>query len=232
MAKTIVLLSGGLDSSVLLYALKYEDHECIALCADYGQRHELEIVSALAIARDAGVKIVSANMAHALGPLFANAASSQVGKRVDVPTGHYADESMRTTIVPNRNMLLIALAGSLAVSVNATHIAYAAHAGDHAIYPDCRPEFAMAMRNALRLCNEPGLMLVTPFLHLTKAEIVARGHALHVPFKMTRSCYENRIRHCGLCGTCYERREAFQLAGVEDPTTYEADGANRERMDV
>jgi 7-cyano-7-deazaguanine synthase len=115
---------------------------------------------------------------------------------------------------------MLAVAGGWAVSRKADRVAYAAHSGDHAIYPDCRPEFTAAMGAALRLCDWHKLSLHTPFVDRSKAQIVARGAELGVDFAATWSCYEGRERHCGLCGTCYERREAFQKAGVIDPTEY------------
>jgi 7-cyano-7-deazaguanine synthase len=217
----VVLLSGGLDSSVLLHQLRFEEYECIGLAVDYGQRHARELISAEEVARAAGVPLKTAHLQHALRPIFVNASSSQVGRLEEVPYGHYAAETMKTTIVPNRNMLLLSIAGALAVSCGARHVAYAAHAGDHAIYPDCRPEFTAVMRSALSLANEPPIHLITPFIGITKADIVRRGSALKVPFILTYSCYEGSYsQHCGRCGTCTERREAFAEAGVEDPTVY------------
>jgi 7-cyano-7-deazaguanine synthase len=154
--------------------------------------------------------------------IFKGAESSQTNARVAVPKGHYEDASMRTTVVPNRNMILLSLAGAVAEGWNAQCIAYAAHAGDHAIYPDCRPEFVMHLNQALRTGTYNGVELYTPFVQLRKEEIVVRGKQLRAPFHLTYSCYEGRPRHCGACGTCTERREAFRLAGVTDPTEYES----------
>jgi 7-cyano-7-deazaguanine synthase len=128
---------------------------------------------------------------------------------------------MKLTIVPNRNMLLLATAGAYALSRDTHTVAYAAHAGDHTIYPDCRPQFVSAMQLAFERCDFTPLTLHAPFLSITKADIVTLGASLHVPFALTYSCYEGREAHCGRCGTCTERKEAFQLAGVPDPTEYE-----------
>jgi 7-cyano-7-deazaguanine synthase len=150
--------------------------------------------------------------------------SSQTDKSVPVPEGHYEEESMKQTVVPNRNMILLALAGAWAISTKSDAIAYAAHSGDHAIYPDCRPEFTEAMSDALRLCDWHEVKLMRPFLYptpMSKADIVKLGTSLGVPFELTWSCYKGGEKHCGKCGTCVERVEAFQLAGVEDPTEYE-----------
>ncbi len=129
---------------------------------------------------------------------------------------------MKATVVPNRNMILLALAAGWAISQKADAIAYAAHGGDHAIYPDCRPEFAEAMRHAIGLADWHRVELLRPFVTLTKADIVRRGAELGAPLGSTWSCYRGGARHCGRCGTCVERREAFALAGVPDPTDYEA----------
>jgi 7-cyano-7-deazaguanine synthase len=217
--RAVVLLSGGLDSSTLLHQLLYEDFEVTALAVRYGQRHSYELTAANHIAELAGVPLVVC--AADFGPIFASARSSQVGARVDVPEGHYADEAMKLTIVPNRNMLLLSMAGALAVSVAASVVAYAAHAGDHPIYPDCRPEFVALFDTTLRSATGDAVRLYAPFVGISKTDIVRRGAQLRVPFEHTYSCYAGRAAHCGRCGTCYERREAFRDARVPDPTTYD-----------
>jgi len=217
----IVLLSGGVDSSTLLYQLAYEDYDVTALSVDYGQRHVRELAAAEAVAHRAGVPLMHTAVGRALAPLFAMANSSQVGRQVAVPFGHYAAETMKATIVPNRNMLLLSIAGALAEAIDARVIAYAAHAGDHPIYPDCRPEFYASLNEAFGHATEGRVALVAPFGRITKADIVARAHVLRVPLALTYSCYMGGEQHCGRCGTCVERREAFQLAGVDDPTRYE-----------
>ena len=134
--KAVVLLSGGLDSTVLLHTLLYEEYEPTAISVRYGQKHARELVCAVEVAKRAGVQHVMVDAAAALAPVFEFAKSSQVGMQdIPVPHGHYADESMRLTVVPNRNMVLLAIAGALAASIDAKTIAYAAHAGDHPIYP-------------------------------------------------------------------------------------------------
>lgn len=220
--KTIVLFSGGLDSTVLLYQLMREGGVVIPLSVDYSQRHGAELDRAVAIAKLNGLSHTIAYLGEALEPVFRGSKSSQVGSSTPVPHGHYADDNMRVTIVPNRNMLLISVAGALADSIGAEGIAYAAHAGDHAIYPDCRPEFVSAMTHALAVGTTQRVVLDAPFQNMSKADIVRRGHRLGVPFGMTYSCYEGEEDHCGKCGTCVERKEAFQVAGVEDPTVYKA----------
>ena len=214
--KTVLIFSGGLDSTVLLYSLLDQGHTVSALSIDYGQRHARELVAASSIARVAKVphRVVDAS---SLRPLLAG--SSQTSD-VPVPFGHYTDQSMKVTVVPNRNMLMLSIATAWAISLKFDAIAYGAHAGDHAIYPDCRLQFVDAMRAALKLADWSPIELHAPFLSFTKANIVSIGHKLRVPFELTYSCYTGAPVHCGECGTCVERREAFQLAQVLDPTTY------------
>ena len=218
MKKPVVLLSGGLDSATLLHSCAAEDPNVHALSILYGQRHVREIDAARAIAKRLDVRFTVCDLEHALRPIFAGATSSQVGIHVPVPFGHYADESMKLTIVPNRNAVLLSVAAALAVSLGLNTVAYAAHAGDHPIYPDCRPAFIDALSIALELgC---GVSIYAPFASITKTDIVKQGAKLGVPFDLTYSCYVGGPFHCGRCGTCTERREAFRDAGVEDPTQY------------
>jgi 7-cyano-7-deazaguanine synthase len=215
----VLILSGGLDSSVLLAYLLHEGHTVHALSLDYGQRHRKELASAVILAQHYGVEHRIADLS-ALRPLLGG--SSQTDPSVPVPHGHYAEVSMKRTVVPNRNMLLLAVAGAWAISLKADAIAYGAHSGDHAIYPDCRAEFAAAMGHSLSLADWHPVTLISPFVDRTKADIAKLGHELGVPLEKTWSCYEGGTIHCGLCGTCVERREAFELAGVPDPTEYGA----------
>ena len=216
--KTICLLSGGLDSTTLAAFLKSKGHELTALSVHYGQRHAKELEAAERIAAYLGIEWVQVDLGAIRG-LFAGSGSSQVTDEA-VPEGHYAESNMRSTVVPNRNMIMLSVAAALAISRKANAIAFAAHAGDHAIYPDCREAFVNAMRPALASCDYGVLHLLTPFLFETKADIAQRAAALRVPVEMTWSCYQGEAIHCGRCGTCVERAEAFSLAGVDDPTVY------------
>lgn len=139
---------------------------------------------------------------------------------IELPEGHYAEESMKKTVVPNRNMILLSLAAGHAISLSFDTVAYAAHAGDHTIYPDCRPEFADSMEKSLKLADWNEIKLYRPFVNLTKEELVRHGLELGVPFEKTWSCYAGGNLHCGKCGTCVERKEAFELVGIPDPTDY------------
>src|SRR6185369_1339060 len=197
--KAVVLLRGGIDSTTLLYYLRSLNWEVRALSVFYGQRHSRELDSAFRICRQLGVEHDTCNL-DALKPLLKG--SSQTDN-VAVPEGHYADPVMRVTVVPNRNMIMLAVAAATAISNGASHVAYAAHAGDHAVYPDCRPEFIRAMDGALKLCHyDGGVSLMNPFATITKAEIVRHGLQLKVPYELTYSCYTGKEKHCGRCGTC------------------------------
>lgn len=214
--RVVLVYSGGLDSTVLLYHLRGEGHEVRCLSVDYGQRHRRELAAAAALCGALGVEHRIADLAS-LRPLLAGSALTS---DVDVPDGHYAADTMKITVVPNRNMILLSVAIGWAVSLRYEAVAYAAHAGDHTIYPDCRPEFGDAMDRAASLCDWRPVRLLRPFVDRTKGEIVRLGAELGVPFGQTWSCYRGGEYHCGACGTCVERREAFANAGVSDPTVY------------
>ena len=216
--KALVLFSGGLDSTVLASQLKAEGAETRLLSIDYGQRHARELKQAEQIAQALELPHQVLRLPD-LGPLLGG--SSLTDAKVELPEGHYAEESMKATVVPNRNMILLALAGGHALSIGFDTIAYAAHAGDHTIYPDCRPEFADAMETALGLADWEKLSLHRPFVHLSKTDLVKKGAELDAPLHLTWSCYAGREIHCGKCGTCVERKEAFALAKIPDPTEYE-----------
>jgi 7-cyano-7-deazaguanine synthase len=226
----VSLLSGGLDSATLAYWFKAQGYELRLLSVHYGQRHDRELQSAAEIARALGTSLTIANLQD-VGRLFSGSALTD--DRVSVPEGHYAAETMTQTIVPNRNAILLSIAYGVAVAEGAEAVGAAVHAGDRDVYPDCRPEFIEQLGRALCLGNEwadPLPQLVTPFIQRSKADIVRIGAELGVPFALTWSCYKGGELHCGLCGTCVERREAFFNAGVEDPTQYEVSVAETERI--
>lgn len=221
MSLVVTTLSGGIDSVTLTHALAAEGCDLIALSFDYGQRHAKEIEMAALCADRLGADHAVVDL-RAVGVLLTGSALTDPA--VEVPEGHYTDASMAATVVPNRNAIMLSVAVGVAVARGADAVAIAVHAGDHPVYPDCRPAFIEAVEHEARVANEgfikDGFQVLAPYLHVTKDEIVRRGAALGVPFAETWSCYLGGERHCGRCGTCVERREAFELAGVADPTGY------------
>jgi 7-cyano-7-deazaguanine synthase len=218
----VTTVSGGLDSVTLAHSLAADGHDLVCLSFDYGQRHAKEIGFARACADRLGADHHVVDL-RSVGSLLTGSALTD--DDVDVPEGHYTDQSMRATVVPNRNAIMLSVAVGAAVARGAVAVATAVHAGDHPIYPDCRPAFVEAVEREARIANEgfvaEGFRVLAPFMHVAKDEIVRRGAALGVPFAETWSCYVGAERHCGRCGTCVERREAFELAGVDDPTAYD-----------
>lgn len=217
----IVIASGGLDSTVLAYWLAARGAELTLLSFDYGQRHRVELEYAADIARLLNCPHETVELAI-LGRLLVGSALTDT--EVSVPDGHYTDESMRATVVPNRNAIMLDIAVAVAIVSKADVVAFGAHAGDHAIYPDCRTEFVERFTRSVRTANEGLLVddfeILAPFLTQSKTDIVRIGAALEVPFERTWSCYRGEAAHCGTCGTCTERKEAFQQSGITDPTNY------------
>ncbi len=216
MPSALAIVSGGLDSVTLAYLLHSQGYTLRLLSFDYGQRHkkELEYARACAAALDAPIDVVDLSGVGAL--LKGSALTDQI----PVPDGHYAAPNMAVTVVPNRNAIMLAVAFGIAVSRKLDAVAIGVHSGDHFIYPDCRKEFIQAFAAMEKLSNEGGPDLLAPFVDCSKAEIVRQGAALGLPYVQTWSCYKGGALHCGTCGTCVERKEAFQLAGVPDPTEY------------
>lgn len=237
MIDTVVVLSGGLDSTVALWKelFKASINGCsvAAVTVDYGQRHHREIDSARAIVSHWEQESISrrehgrpaASLTHTVinaeGLGAALPGSALTDQTIQVPHGHYAAPSMASTVVPNRNMIISSIAGGVATAHGARRLVLGVHAGDHPIYPDCRPEFIEALQTCIRVGTGTALQVVAPFLNLTKDKIVKTGAAFLAPMELTWSCYQGGERHCGRCGTCVERREAFTLAEINDPTEYE-----------
>jgi len=215
--RTIVIYSGGIDSTTLLYFLQSEGHQIKALGIDYGQRHVKELAAARNICDAVNVEFRIGNLSE-IGSLLEG--SALTSHNLVVPNGHYTDESMKLTVVPNRNMLMLSVAIGWAISSDFEGVSYAAHVGDHTIYPDCRPEFVDSLSRIAKVCHYRPIEVVCPFVNRTKADIVKIGDGLGVPFAQTWSCYRGEELHCGRCGTCTERAEAFVLAEVSDPTIY------------
>lgn len=226
MSKVVAIVSGGMDSTTLLYYLKSYFATPVyplgytveaAVSFDYGQKHSKELEFARETCDSIGIKHVLIDISD----VGRHLESHLLGHNPEnIPEGHYEEESMKVTVVPNRNMIMLSIAAGIAMSRKAGYVAYAAHSGDHTVYPDCREEFACAMETALRIADWHEVELLRPFILKSKADIVRIGDTLDIPWEKTWSCYKGGELHCGKCGTCVERREAFQLAGVPDPTVY------------
>ncbi|ACS58031.1 7-cyano-7-deazaguanine synthase QueC [Rhizobium leguminosarum] len=217
--KTIVVCSGGLDSVTLAHKVAAEQQLIGLVSFDYGQRHRKELDFAARCASRLAVPYHIIDIASIGGHLSGSALTDNV----EVPDGHYAEETMKATVVPNRNAIMLAIAFGLAAAQKADAVAVAVHGGDHFIYPDCRPGFIDAFQHMQNeaLDGYANVKLLAPYVDASKAAIVVDGEKHGTPFSETWSCYKGGELHCGRCGTCVERREAFHLAGVPDPTEYE-----------
>lgn len=216
--KTLVVCSGGLDSVTCAYKVAHEHTLSGLISFDYGQRHKKELGFAKLAAQNLGVPHTLIDISH-IGAMLSGSALTD---GIDVPDGHYAEETMRITVVPNRNAIMLTIAYGLASAQKLDAVATAVHGGDHFIYPDCRPGFVHAFKDMQNHALEgfSDIRLYTPFLEGDKADIAREGAKLGVPYENTWSCYKGGEIHCGRCGTCVERREAFDLANVPDPTQY------------
>lgn len=216
--KVCVLLSGGMDSVTALYEV-LDTHEVVAcLSFDYGSKHNSREIPFAKIHADRNGIPQHTIPLDFMNQLFKSDLLRSGG---EIPDGHYAEETMKQTVVPFRNGIMLAIATGYAESVGAEGLVIAAHSGDHAIYPDCREPFMQGMANAMREGTYAGIQLLRPFIATDKTGIATRGIGLGIDFSETWSCYKGGDIHCGTCGTCVERREAFILAGLADPTAYE-----------
>ncbi|ASP40546.1 7-cyano-7-deazaguanine synthase QueC [Bacterioplanes sanyensis] len=216
--KAVVIYSGGMDSFTILNKAKQQGHELYALTFDYGQKHKKEIEFAKRVCSELDVhhKIIDITAINQL------LQSSSLTSDKDIPEGHYEDQNMKSTVVPNRNMILLSLAIGYAVDIGASKVFYGAHSGDHAIYPDCRPEFVLAMNDVAKLANYEPVDIVTPYLNSDKIEILKDGLAMGLDYGKSWTCYNGREKACGKCGSCVERLEAFEKNNAADPLAYEA----------
>ncbi len=212
MAKIVLVYSGGMDSTVFLH--EYRDEIALALSFDYGAKHNAQ-ESRMAELNCDRLGITRRVISLDFMKLFH---SSLTTDSLVVPEGHYTDESMRNTVVPFRNGIMLAIAAGIAEDMNCSAVGIANHAGDHAIYPDCTTAFINSMDQAIHHGTYVGIELMAPYTELTKRQIALVGQQLGVDFSQTWSCYKGGEKHCGRCGTCVERREAL---GGFDPTQYE-----------
>nr|WP_308532952.1 7-cyano-7-deazaguanine synthase QueC [uncultured Prevotella sp.] len=215
MRSSVIIVSGGLDSITLLY--EKADDIALAISFDYGQNHSKnELPLAEYHCKKLGIP-------HITIPLkFMNVylKSSLLEGSEAIPEGHYEEENMKSTVVPFRNGIMLSIAIGIAESHNLKYVMIANHGGDHTIYPDCRPEFISAMNKAACVGTYINVQVVAPYTNISKTEIVKRGVALGIDYNKTWSCYKGGEKHCGKCGTCVERKEAFLKADVNDPTEY------------
>lgn len=213
---SIMVLSGGMDSTTMLH--DYAERIALAVTFDYGSNHNArEIDCARYNCALLGIELVEVKMDF-IGRLFN---SSLLSGADAIPEGDYADDNMRSTVVPFRNGIMLAAAAGLAESRGLHTVMLANHSGDHSIYPDCRPGFVDAMSRAISEGTYDHISIFAPYTGMTKTEIAARGAQLGIDYAHTYSCYKGGERHCGRCGTCRERREALRDAGLDDPTLYE-----------
>lgn len=206
---SIIVLSGGMDSVTLLHARK--ERVALAVTFDYGSNHNAREI------REARWQCELLGIEHLVIPLkfMGDYFESSLLSGADaIPEGHYADDNMRSTVVPFRNGIMLSVACGLAESRGLQKVLIANHGGDHAIYPDCRADFIHAMSEAMRFGTYDGVEIEAPFTDLTKNDIACLGKELGVDYSHTYSCYKGGERHCGKCGTCVERREALEAAGI------------------
>lgn len=219
----VAIVSGGMDSITMVYHLLDQKQTPHLVSFDYGQRHKKELDFAQRCAERKGLHWSLVDLSSITDLI----ATSALTHGADVPEGHYAEDNMALTVVPNRNMMMASIATAIAVSEGGWYIATGVHSGDHAQYPDCRPEFVDALQTCVHVANkgfiDPEFQVVAPFLYSTKAEIASEALFLGVPLNETWSCYKGGDKHCGRCGTCVERLEAIDSVHVPgwDTTEYE-----------
>ena len=210
-------MSGGLDSTTLLY--EEQQRIALAITFNYGANHNArETACARRHCAHLGIEHMVIDLAF-IGQHFRSALTSGADA---IPDGQYDDQNMHSTVVPFRNGIMLSVACGMAESRGLKRVLIANHGGDHAIYPDCRPQFVAAMDAAMRAGTYDGVTLAAPYTDISKADIIRRGAKLGIDYADTYSCYRGAEQHCGTCGTCTERRQAFAEAGITDPTTYKA----------
>ena len=216
MKDSLIVLSGGLDSTTMLY--EYRDRIALAISFHYGSNHNDREI---AFAKLHCKRLHIPHMVISL-PFIKEFFHSSLLEGADaIPEGNYDEANMKSTVVPFRNGIMLSIAAGMAENNKLQYIMLANHAGDHTIYPDCRPEFVRAMNDAVKAGTWNGVQLLTPYTHLTKASIASHGKALGIDYSETWSCYKGGEHHCGVCGTCRERIEALKIAGIADKTIYE-----------
>ena len=217
MKDSVIVVSGGMDSVTLLYEKK--DEIALGISFDYGSNHNHnELPLAALHCQRLGI----AHVVIPLGFMHQYFKSSLLESGESIPDGSYDEENMKSTVVPFRNGVMLAVAAGIAESNGLTKVLIANHGGDHTIYPDCRPEFIAAMDAAVEAGTFARVRVVAPYTNISKADIARRGRALGIDYAETWSCYKGGHVHCGTCGTCVERKEALREAGIEDNPTYQS----------
>jgi 7-cyano-7-deazaguanine synthase len=215
--KVVVIYSGGMDSYTVLNKAMQQGYDVHAVSFNYGQRHSKELLFAKKVCEQHNIehKIVDISSIKQL------IGGSALTDDIDVPEGHYEEESMKTTVVPNRNMIMLSMAVGYAVSIQAEAVYFGAHSGDHAIYPDCRTEFVSAMNDVCKIANYQAVEVRAPYLASSKIDILKEGLAMNLDYKDTWTCYNGQEKACGRCGACQERLEAFSENNTVDPIRYQ-----------
>ncbi|MCM2130363.1 7-cyano-7-deazaguanine synthase QueC [Larsenimonas rhizosphaerae] len=217
--KAVVIYSGGMDSYTVLHRALNAGYDVHALSFHYGQRHAKELDVAANVCRhlDLPHQVVDIRAIHGL-----IGASALTDERQAMPRADYAEDNMKATVVPNRNMILLSLAIGHAVNIEASVCFYGAHGGDHAIYPDCRPEFVQRMNDVAAIANYTPVDIRAPYLHASKTDILAEGLSMGLDYINSWTCYLGQDLACGECGSCRERLAAFAAHGMTDPLSYKA----------
>jgi len=227
MKKTIVMaLSGGLDSATLLATLLRDGHVVHCCLFFYGSKHnQYELESANKVVNHyAALKYPVTSHYFDISEVMKNFNSALMkSNSQEIPEGAYNDETMKLTVVPGRNLIFASIMAGLAESINANAIALGVHAGDHHIYPDCRPEFIKALDSVIYLSSDRKVEVICPFANIDKIGILQIGMSMNVPYHLTRTCYKDQVKSCGKCGSCTERLEAFATLGLIDPIQYETE---------
>ena len=213
---SLMVVSGGMDSITMLY--EYAERIALAVTFNYGSNHNArEIECARYNCKKLGIELLVVDLPF-IGRLFE---SSLLSGAENIPEGNYDDENMRSTVVPFRNGIMLSVAAGLAESRGLKFVMIANHGGDHAIYPDCREAFVTAMSEAISCGTYDNIRIFAPYTNITKTDVARRGATAGVDYSHTYSCYKGGERHCGVCGTCTERKQSFREAGIPDPTVYE-----------
>lgn len=216
MKNSVIIVSGGMDSITLLY--DHKDEIALGISFDYDSNHNArEIPFAKMHCERLGIKHITINLDF----MHQYFKSSLLDGAEAIPEGHYADDNMKSTVVPFRNGIMLSIAIGIAESNNLDQVFIANHGGDHTIYPDCRPEFINAIDAAATAGTYNNVKVVAPYTKITKSDIARIGKKLGIDYTETWSCYKGGEVHCGKCGTCVERKEALAEAGIEDKTIYE-----------